>query len=366
MQIPSLSFDSLSSINTDHSFKRFLRSPRSPLALVGAVVLFGIAVVIITSFASGMVITLLINFGVVGLILTVFYTIMIKHQHQKKEREAMLAFAADNNLDIQIDNTSINHTGMLFGIGEKRVIKQAITIPVTNSWIEIGNYSYVIPGSKHDKTVTIGYMHTKLPRRLPHIILDAKANDKLGINAFATRLDRKQILSLEGDFDKHFTLYAPKQYERDALYILTPDVMHTLITHARDFDVEIIDDDIYLYGSRPFDLAYAETWKHLLSVISTVNPEFTSQTDYYADERVYSRSANMVAPSGQRLARQGIGLAGVIVVVLVSAFQIVPAALDAYAARGAVDGGLLFGTIMSIVGCSFVVVALILKYKNKK
>ena len=42
------------------------------------------------------------------------------------------------------------------------------------------------------------------------------------------RSTRTQVLSLEGDFDRYFTLYCPKEYERDALYVFTPDLMALL------------------------------------------------------------------------------------------------------------------------------------------
>ena len=46
--------------------------------------------------------------------------------------------------------------------------------------------------------------------------------------------------TLEGDFDRHFTLYAPDGYGRDALYLLTPDLMSRLIDSARAFDVSLL------------------------------------------------------------------------------------------------------------------------------
>ncbi len=49
-------------------------------------------------------------------------------------------------------------------------------------------------------------------------------------------------LELEGDFGKHFELHVPAGYERDALYVLTPDVMQVLIDEAADRRVEIVDD----------------------------------------------------------------------------------------------------------------------------
>lgn len=43
------------------------------------------------------------------------------------------------------------------------------------------------------------------------------------------------MLSLEGDFDRYFTLYCPGDYERDALYVFTPDLLALLIDESRHF-----------------------------------------------------------------------------------------------------------------------------------
>ncbi|MEO7546479.1 MAG: hypothetical protein ABIT21_09370 [Terrimesophilobacter sp.] len=76
---------------------------------------------------------------------------------------------------------------------------------------------------------------------VPNMILDAKSNNFLWTN-LPQNFSRNQVLSLEGDFDKHFTLYCPKEYEHDALYVFTPDLMTRLIDHAAGYDVELVDD----------------------------------------------------------------------------------------------------------------------------
>jgi hypothetical protein len=97
----------------------------------------------------------------------------------------------------------------------------------------------------------------QLDRALPHMVLDAVQNDRkiLGqrVSNLPARFDLAQRLSREGDFDRYFTLYAPADYERDALYVFTPDLMALLIDEAGSgeggsMDVEIIDDRMYVYA----------------------------------------------------------------------------------------------------------------------
>jgi hypothetical protein len=127
-------------------------------------------------------------------------------------------------------------------------------------------------------------------------------------------MNKDQTLSLEGDFNEHFTLYAPKEYERDALYIFTPDLMALLIDNVSKFDVEVIDDQLFVYGSE-FRLVDENVWRRIFAIITNVGQKTISQTDYYADERVGDRSVDVVAEPGRRL-RQGLSWQVIVFAVL--------------------------------------------------
>lgn len=83
-----------------------------------------------------------------------------------------------------------------------------------------------------------------LPKELPQIFLDSLANDKIKGQDFLFAPGQK--LSLEGDFDKHFQVFVPKKAQSLTLSILTPDVMQTLIAYGTRFDIEIINDHLYI------------------------------------------------------------------------------------------------------------------------
>src|SRR5690606_8930604 len=67
--------------------------------------------------------------------------------------------------------------------------------------------------------------------------LDSHKDDKFRGPTYA--IDASNRLSLEGNFDRHFQVFAPKGYEVLALSILSPDVMQTLIQSAERYDIEI-------------------------------------------------------------------------------------------------------------------------------
>jgi hypothetical protein len=83
-----------------------------------------------------------------------------------------------------------------------------------------------------------------LPKRLPHIFLDAHANNHGHQPQFEFEGDNR--ISLEGDFDHVFRAYAPKQHKQLVLSILGPDVLELFMKHASRFDVEIIEHHVRL------------------------------------------------------------------------------------------------------------------------
>lgn len=77
-----------------------------------------------------------------------------------------------------------------------------------------------------------------LPKKFPHIYIDAHNGEWANDQQF--RIDRQNRLSLEGDFDKSYQVFAPKKYKTLALSILTPDVMIALRDSPHTFDIEYI------------------------------------------------------------------------------------------------------------------------------
>ena len=167
-------------------------------------------------------------------------------------------------------------------------------------------------------------MALQLDRALPHMVLDSRANNGLfgGTNLPAT-FTKDQVLSLEGDFNNYFTLYCPKQYERDALYVFTPDLMALCIDNAAPFDIEIIDKWMFVYSAAPFDMSTGAIYQRLFGIVDTVGAKTLTQTDRYADERVPTFAANFVAPQGARLKR-GVPVVAIVIGVLAIGFWIIP------------------------------------------
>lgn len=223
-------------------------------------------------------------------------------------------FAAANGLTFSPLSRDPQYPGMIFGQGRSRVALDHLRSS-EGRFLDYGTYRYVTGSGKNSTTHTWGFVALELDRSLPHMVLDAKANNGLFGSTIGIAFSKDQILSLEGDFNEHFTLYCPREYERDALYVFTPDLMALAIDEAAAFDIEIVDKWMFVYSTRGLDLLDPRLQERVHRILATVGTKTVSQTDRYRDDRVPSFEANVVAPSGQRL-RRGVS-AGAIAVVAV-------------------------------------------------
>jgi len=239
-------------------------------------------------------------------------------------------FGQANGMEFTPRSPAPSYAGMIFQDGHGRLTYDHLR-KVSGRYLDVGNFQYTTGSGKNQSTHRWGFMAFNLDRRLPHMVLDSKANNGLFGSNLPASMATDQVLSLEGNFNDYFTLYCPRQYERDALYVFTPDLMVLLIDNAAPFDVEIIDDWMFVYSKAPFRADDVATYQRLFRIIDTVGAKTLTQTDRYVDDRIGNFQANVVAPQGQRLKRQ----VPVIVIVILLIFGVGIAAGPLVAILGA-------------------------------
>jgi energy-coupling factor transporter transmembrane protein EcfT len=228
------------------------------------------------------------------------------------------SFATANGLQFRNRSPNPAYSGMIFHLGDSRSAFNHLN-STSGRYFDIGDFQYSTGSGKSRSTHYWGFVALHLDRRLPNMVLDSKENNTLFGSDLPTTFSRDQILSLEGDFNQHFTLYCPKEYEQDALYVFTPDLMALLIDDAGSYDVEIVDDWMFIYSPHQFPALSAATYQRLFTIVQTVGAKTVSQTANYHDDRVASPGANIVAPEGQRL-RHGTSIGALIFVGVFVAF----------------------------------------------
>lgn len=213
-------------------------------------------------------------------------------------------FARSNGMTFSPRDPDPNYPGAIFRNGGSRAAVDHFR-SVEGRFFDTGNFQYVVSNGKSSTTITWGFLAMHLGRRLPHMLLDSTQNNMFGATGLAGLFARDQVLSLEGDFDRYFTLYCPKEYERDALYVFTPDLMALCIDEAAPFDIEIVDDWLFVYSTRAFRMDDPHLLSRIFRIIDLVGAKALRQTGRYQDDRVAAPfPANIVAQPGQRLRRR--------------------------------------------------------------
>ncbi|WP_309620746.1 hypothetical protein [Salinibacterium sp.] len=202
------------------------------------------------------------------------------------------SFAEANHMVYTPEIVSPDYPGSLFMMGKARRARDIVATS-TGRYVEIGNYQYSGQTGLNRSLNRRGYIRVILDRRVPHLYLRSRKSRKLG-ETFA----RSQEFALEGDFGQYFRLYAPGGYERDALYILTPDLMALLIDEAANFDVEFVGSNIFFYSPRRFRMTDPQTFLLSIRLGESVVAKALKQTGSYSDARsvggyVHSRGARL-------------------------------------------------------------------------
>jgi hypothetical protein len=206
------------------------------------------------------------------------------------------AFAAANGWRYEPVGPAPEYSGSLFEflqgatVTDRFIMEPGVEVGVLTGKVGGGQAWYGTGGKvrvsfQTNEVMTVGYLAVRLERKLPQFVLDSSRNDDGKLSNLPMPIAAGQTLSLEGDFNDHFTLHVPGGYERDALYIFTPDLMALLIDETGDFDVEIVDEWFFVYSRHGFDLSNGTLWRRLERIRQVVGAKAITRTDLYADAR---------------------------------------------------------------------------------
>ncbi len=122
-----------------------------------------------------------------------------------------------------------------------------------------------------------GFLAVRLDAHVPHLLLIPR-DRMFTLRSALFNLTGSQKMSLEGDFDKHFQLYAPVDYTRDALHVITPDLMALLIDQLPGSYVETFDDTLVVTTPEPYDFGTLAAWAKVNVLLDTVVQKAMRQT----------------------------------------------------------------------------------------
>ncbi len=178
----------------------------------------------------------------------------------------------------------------LADVGHSRTLSPVVHAEFDGFECDLFLYQFTTGSGKSSVTHFYTIAEVELARPFPHLILDSKVTRTL-----QQRGDALQFIKLEGDFDKYFSLYCRANEQIDALSIITPDVMQTLIDANQPQDIEIMDQ--YLYFICAQDERSFQAMPLLLRSVDALASQIAhkSQTITYAAEGM--PAAGTLSPS---------------------------------------------------------------------
>ena len=244
----------------------------------------------------------------------VFSVKRLLKSHRRRMDWALLArFADANGMQFRIRSANPNYPGLLFNKGNSRASTFHL-FSLTGLLADAGRYQYTTGSGKDSTTYYWRFAAFRLPHPVPHLLLDAKANNgRWGTNLPETFASSQRI-SLGEPFDSHYQLYAPESYGRDAFQLLPPNVMEALLNAPVVYDIEMVDDWLFCYTQSQQDLTHPDTWRLLETIANGVLGSLTPVVNRYSDPRALAGAAGntsygpgtpvQVAPQGKRLQRE--------------------------------------------------------------
>lgn len=279
--------------------ERFARGNRGWLS--GVAYLYGVASLVTAG------VSLIPDYSATGVIAAITFglaTVLSLAGLAQAGNDIKLRRFAYRNFLINLPDTPYdNRPGGAF---EVRATQKSISdrlVDIRGRFSEIGTMTYVpdrIPKN-------FGFIRIQLARHLPHIILSKGQHGNTStarLGGVPVSVDPSQRLSLEGNFDDYFTLYTPKKYESDALYVFTPDVMQILMEGLANYDCEIIDNNFYIYSDKMFEPYTRKGFEEIIRLLDAVKDKIEKQTSLYNDDKINDKSIDEVTEQGQRLQKR--------------------------------------------------------------
>ena len=255
---------------------------------------------------------------------------LLRSRRRRKDWALLARFADANGMRLGIRSANPNYPGLLFGKGRSRASTHHLFSP-TGVLADAGGYEYTTGSGDDSTTHRWRFAAFRLPHPVPHLLLDAKANNMWKLTNLPKAFASSQRISLGEPFDSHYQLYAPEGYGRDAFQLLPPNVMEALLNAPAVYDIEMVDDWLFCYTQSQQDLTNPATWRLLETIANGVLGSLTPVVGRYSDSRALAGTAGnagygpgtpvQVAPQGKRL-RRGVNISAFIAFAILLAYMI--------------------------------------------
>lgn len=175
-------------------------------------------------------------------IVVIFYVIIVAYVYhiQNKVRSSFWKqFAEINGWQYEQLGDVNQESGIMFRQGNTRNMSNIIKGDIDGRRFKIFNYQFSIGSDKNKETYYYTVFAFKFKGSFPHIYLNNKHN------SYGVKVGEE--IPVPREFEKQFSLSAPRKYEIEALEIFTPDVLENLLNNGFAHDVEFINQNILIF-----------------------------------------------------------------------------------------------------------------------
>lgn len=205
-----------------------------------AVAVIGGAILAITMIQNGS-----LNNLRIGIIFYVIIAVYVYHIKNKVRSSFWKQFAELNNWQYEQSGDVSQESGIMFRQGSTRNMFNVIEGIIDDRQFKIFNYQFSIGSDKNKEWYYYTVFAFKFNGSFPNIYLNNKHN-KYGVKV-------GEVVPLPGEFEKQFSLSAPRKYEIEALEIFTPDVLESLLKNGFSHDVEFINQNVLIFTNGQID-----------------------------------------------------------------------------------------------------------------
>lgn len=174
---------------------------------------------------------------------------------------------------------------LMFSQGTNRHASDCVAGQYENAPLQIFTYHFQIGTGKNAVHHYYTVFEFALLGSFPHLYLN-KIDNKYNLRA-------GEDIPLPAEFEKRFTLSAPREYEIEALQIFTPDILARILENDVHYDVEIVDQEIIVFREKRID-NLRDLERELASALSLYNllaPRLNSfQFTHIGDRTSYLRA----------------------------------------------------------------------------
>ena len=218
-------------------------------------------------------------FAFIALFAVTFVSAAVRGVLRRHRWHRLALFARANGLSFARLSADPTYPGWIFGHGSDRRAIDHVWSP-DGLLADAGTYEFTTGSGEDRDTHTWSYVAFRLPRPMPHLVLDARGN--------TTKLadfTRDQRVRLGDPFDRTYALWAPAGYGQDAFQLFPPDLLEQLVASPTTYDIEIVDRWLFLYSSGTVDFTDADTWATIEHIQNQIVERVARSSDRFPDRR---------------------------------------------------------------------------------